>query len=497
MLCTYAATQDLLVLQVCFVCRDCQDPSSEETQCCCEACAEQCHAGHDVVHLGYGRCFCDCAASGHCSEAHAAAALAAATRVLGDGRALSAVATAARDDAGGDAVFARALDVVGLDPCRTAALRAECVRIASASKETFWMRPEAAPRNAMEALAALTFSHHTAGLAPGSFDRASSGAEFWTQVKDPASDAAGVDLHYDKDEALAEAFGLGVFPRVSTVTYLETAVAAAAPPRPLAPTIVFSARITESVGSDIARAVVSHPAPAKQLAFDGSLLHGAPAHAALRRSGTRGDNAPTCHEARLAAAAPRITFLVNIWLDHRPCGIIELSDAEVAATRIPTGNAAGVAPAETVEVQRARALAFADAVRLAPQDVAASDLLVGGDAACRERSARAQRIALPFVSRSATWGKGEGEGGLVLSMPVSAALAEAEADTLALRFADDVGPAFLEPESDSDEEEDEIGGEEEEEAEAVEVAEAEEEEEAGEEVEAEGAAEEKPEVEEE
>ena len=97
---------------------------------------------------------------------------------------------------------------------------------------------------------------------------------------------------------------------------------------------------------------------------------------------------------------------------------------------------------------------FADAVRLAPRDIAASDVLVGG--------AGAHRVALPFVSRSATWGKGEGEGGLVLSMPVSAALADATTDTLALRFADDVGPAFLEPESDSDEEDDEIVGQEEE-----------------------------------
>ena len=249
--CTYAATKDTLVLQVCFICKDCQDPSSDAMKCCCEACAEQCHAGHDVIHLGYGRCFCDCAAGGSCSAAHTAAALAAATRVLGEGRALSEVATSARDDAGSDAPFAHTLDVVGLDAHRTAALRAECESISIASKETFWMRPDAAPRNAMEALAALTFHHHAACLAPGSFDGASSGAEFWTQVKDAASDDAGVDLHYDKDEALAAAFGLGVFPRTSTVTYLEAAVAAAAPPRPLAPTIVFSARITEEGVCDL------------------------------------------------------------------------------------------------------------------------------------------------------------------------------------------------------------------------------------------------------
>ncbi len=38
------------------------------------------------------------------------------------------------------------------------------------------------------------------------------GAEWWVQVKPAGSSRAPVDLHYDKDEVLAETFGLGSFP---------------------------------------------------------------------------------------------------------------------------------------------------------------------------------------------------------------------------------------------------------------------------------------------
>ena len=44
-----------------------------------------------------------------------------------------------------------------------------------------------------------------------------------------SSSTCGIDLHYDKDEALAESFGLGSFPTLSTVTYL-TGASSKAPP---------------------------------------------------------------------------------------------------------------------------------------------------------------------------------------------------------------------------------------------------------------------------
>lgn len=472
-LCTHAATGSTMVVQVCFICKDCQDDTpGSETKCCCEACAEVCHAGHDVVHLGYGRCFCDCAACGQCSAAHTEAAIAAAASILGKGRTLSAAATGSAPPPIASSVCA--LTAAGLAGARTAQLRDECTRIASASKETFWLRPDAVPRNAMEALAMLTFHHHVAALPPGSFDASASGAEFWTQVKDPNARDAGVDLHYDKDEALAEAFGLGIFPHTSTVTYLElecekTDAEGVSSCRSLAPTVVFSAKIGDQVGQDIESVVISHPAPAKQLAFDGRLLHGAPADVALRRraapegggaaaaaaavggeeeEGEEG-NAKGGAGAASASALPqplsRITFLVNVWLNHRPCGIAELSAKEVASTRCD--------PDDTPEAQLTRASNFATAVHLTPTVVETPLFTV-------EVAAPAPRIILPFVSRSATWGKEEGESGLVLSMPVPSYDSRSRG-TVRVVFGgagdrdDATLAAYLEPESGEDEDDDE------------------------------------------
>ena len=53
--------------------------------------------------------------------------------------------------------------------------------------------------------------------------------------------------------------------------------------------------------------------PEDHLVFDGRLLHGAPAHLALRQiSGQQ-------------SADLRVTFLVNLWLSSHPSGVNELS----------------------------------------------------------------------------------------------------------------------------------------------------------------------------
>jgi len=87
-----------------------------------------------------------------------------------------------------------------------------------------------------------------------------------------------------------------VHPQLSTVTYLNSCGA---------PTIVIPSRISLSgdiEAGKIDSAYVSWPHTGKHFVFDGQLLH-----AALHELSSDEE-----------ATAPRITFLVNIWLGHRP-----------------------------------------------------------------------------------------------------------------------------------------------------------------------------------
>lgn len=60
----------------------------------------------------------------------------------------------------------------------------------------------------------------------------------------------------------------------------------------------------------ISEAYISRPAPGKHISFDGRLLHGAPADADVWKLA-----APA---AVGTAKASRVTFLVNVWLNHVP-----------------------------------------------------------------------------------------------------------------------------------------------------------------------------------
>lgn len=368
--------------------------------------------GHDVVAIGYGNCYCDCGAAGCCEPSLVSASAAAAQQLL-----LPTLSQPALKESSSASLelSTRTFRFEGFTDELAKALRAECCRLVEISKETFWLSSKAIgsdsrdPRNLMEAIAAQVFQHHTAGLPSGSYSEEASGAEFWTQVK-PIDTGGGVDLHYDKDEMLAEAFGLGVFPQISTVTYLDD-ISNVSGRKPLSPTIIFPNKITDEVGSAMTSAVISHPAPCKHIAFDGRLLHGAPAHPSLRLSH---DEVPTGASAN--SAGQRVTFLVNIWLNHKPSGVAEL-DADVAAQTLMASSSSNE--------QRS---ALTSNIRIVPAPAVAT-------AVVKKFSGR---IALPFLSRSATWEKEEGEVGLVLSMcapDLKGELAAKDIDTLVLNFA--------------------------------------------------------------
>ncbi|KAL7486381.1 hypothetical protein ACHAW6_011973 [Cyclotella cf. meneghiniana] len=214
-------------------------------------------------------------------------------------------------------------------------------------------------------------------------DASQPGAEWWVQVKPAGSCRAPVDLHYDKDEALAEAFCLGSFPTLSTVTYLTGSNTIQG--QNAAPTVVFPHTYHDDEDAPISAMLVSHPVQGKHIVFDGRLLHGAPGHPALRR----GHDAKTQGDSSL-----RVTFLVNIWRTGRPAGV------RVLPQSIRTVIQSASAKADTTRGRLSDVLPLNFEKTNIPQYFAPSKLSLAFAAA---ENPMDPQIILPFVSKGATW----------------------------------------------------------------------------------------------
>eukprot|EP00586_Coscinodiscus_wailesii_P002830 CAMPEP_0172479298 /NCGR_PEP_ID=MMETSP1066-20121228/3842_1 /TAXON_ID=671091 /ORGANISM="Coscinodiscus wailesii, Strain CCMP2513" /LENGTH=243 /DNA_ID=CAMNT_0013239671 /DNA_START=298 /DNA_END=1030 /DNA_ORIENTATION=- len=200
-------------------------------------------------------------------------------------------------------------------------------------------------------MALAILKHH----APSSSDNY--GAEWWLQTR-----PEGVDIHYDKDETLAETFGPGSFPYVSTVTYMTSEGGP--------PTLVFDRCYADNDDVDaIKRVWMSHPRAGKYLAFDGRFLHGAPS--VFSEGGGR----------------ERVTFLVNIW-ETKPAGVAPLTN--------DIRNQLGMVVDEA-------------GLKLEERQISQCSLQ-------KENVANTQRIMLPFVSKGATWIDDDIDEGMVLSI---------------------------------------------------------------------------------
>jgi hypothetical protein len=239
------------------------------------------------------------------------------------------------------------------------------------SGETFWLAADAQPRCALEHLARRVFDlhvpaaarraghpadHHPADAHPGDprpdpdplaaappYDPARSGAEWWTQVLDPRDD---IGVHWDKDYAL-EASGVNLHPHVGTVTYVGASVEGA-------PTLVARVGGPVAFGESVAAraetdedgacAYASYPFPGKHIAFDGRWIHGAPANLARGRGldDVDDDANEENDDDETQTRAPRVTFLVNVWLNHAPGGAAPFPEDAVARTsKEPYPYAAG------------------------------------------------------------------------------------------------------------------------------------------------------------
>ena len=176
------------------------------------------------------------------------------------------------------------------------------------------------------------------------------GAEWWMQVRRVAeTDASGggachtpIRLHWDCDEGRL-GWREHVPPLLATVTYLCDVGA----PTLLLPLSAdaggaMGASIAEPTGAlsgaaepapgRLAHAVLSYPRQGKHLAFDGRMLHGAPAE--LSAPPPRVDVAP-------GGERLRVSILVNLW-PHRPLSrgaLPQALAATLAAREHPSGGA--------------------------------------------------------------------------------------------------------------------------------------------------------------
>ena len=215
------------------------------------------------------------------------------------------------------------------------------------SGETYWLAADAEPRCALERLAKHVFDAHVgdaverfvaneSSVPP--FDASRSGAEWWTQVVD-MDDEIGV--HWDKDYGL-EPSGLNVHPQIGTVTYFSSFGAPTMMARKPTPTffsesvagalegletqykdrehMCFFARRAGLPAFASANAFLSFPAFGKHVAFDGRWLHGALPELSRKAE----EKNPTS-----STTTKRVTFLVNVWLNHVPSTATPLPEREL------------------------------------------------------------------------------------------------------------------------------------------------------------------------
>jgi hypothetical protein len=185
---------------------------------------------------------------------------------------------------------------------------------------TYFIKADETPNSTLERLAKAIFEHHTKGK---TFDINNSGAEWWSQVIHPEDD---IGIHWDRDYDLEEEQGLHVHPHMGTVTYLSNRGA---------PTIVMnkvgSKKAETDIVGNISEMAVCQCHSGNHIRFNGDLLHAAPAEIVqtliedVDEDENEGDSAgddddedEDLEKLLKNLHKKRISFLVNIWLDHIP-----------------------------------------------------------------------------------------------------------------------------------------------------------------------------------
>jgi hypothetical protein len=360
--CTFAVTGNQPTFQSIFVCNDCFQvdigerdreeimADNEKVQqllhhndddnnnnnscqpsplCICQACADICHEGdfHGTDYIGMGPATCDCNRWGNCKiyerSRKEAIRLGILRRRNNDSHADEEddnVETPNPDETTASLLQQMKIEVFNIPLLEDSVVASKLVDQANTliryTKETHWLDDALIATGIelsdLELLAWNIYQYHIETCKNIRDDcRDCGGAEWWVQVKavDEASQTTcgSIDLHYDKDEALAESFGLGSFPTLSTVTYLTSGWSNSPP------TIVLDHTYTQGEEEVMSQLLLSRPKLGKHLVFDGELLHGAPYHSKLLQ--------PMKETHSQETIKLRVTVLVNIWKDRRPANV--------------------------------------------------------------------------------------------------------------------------------------------------------------------------------
>jgi hypothetical protein len=258
------------VNQAIYICITCNELYGTENNCCCINCAEVCHKDHDVNFFTFGYAYCDCGAT-----------------ATSQCRLRTNTSPTFTLD---PQIFSLQINTKAFSPYMLQmnqsvdmnTLHRNCEQLVSKTKETFWVGINDSPRCTFEYMALSVLLQHLSALPAGSCTPSVlDGVEWWIQYKEinassstVSSDTTStvdrsysIDLHYDKDEEVAGKYGIGIFPSISTVTYLTAHELAT-------PTIVFNNTASTPVGDAIREYYVSYPCIGKHIAFAGNLLHG-------------------------------------------------------------------------------------------------------------------------------------------------------------------------------------------------------------------------------
>ena len=445
-LCSFALGQHIMLNQPVYACYTCNPvEDGDQPLCCCKSCVQKCHNGHEVSFLAQGKAFCDCFQRQNCcklvneSIEKCSKLLSAGGTCCGslDSEVNSASPIEFMDlhfspVLGGDEGVYFANDIVEM-----------CKALVKESKETFWISAHAQARCPLEALALDIYQYHMGRF--GLASKAHSGAEWWVQVKEFVScneneelplkaSAPGVDLHYDKDEVVAEAFEIGLYPDISTVTYLTDVPGSA-------PTALFLKTAEEDVDAPIWKSAVVHPRLGKHISFNGKLLHGAP--------GMLSSVAQMACDRQMHF---RVTFLVNVWRHHKPVGV-SILPAEILSSINNSLTAAALTNLTDMSLHLKPDDSSVNAITIHSQMLPNVNASVENTNTCSLVS-----HIIPFLSENVDWQKGEDESGLSLALWLPKACQDVQSGdysktTFIVSYSDETCAAFLVGEDEEEEEE--------------------------------------------
>lgn len=170
---------------------------------------------------------------------------------------------------------------------------------------TFFVCANQEPKCTLEKLAKEIFNYHTQGI---EFDLEKSGAEWWSQYIEEHDD---IGFHWDRDYGIEDEYNMNVHPNLGTVTYFTNEGG---------PTIILDKsgyfdNEKDDISSTIIKSYISKPKIGKHLVFDGLFLHGASSDIFCDPTIEESSESENSNSATIN---PRITFLVNIWINHIP-----------------------------------------------------------------------------------------------------------------------------------------------------------------------------------